>query len=199
MKQQNMQLILAQSLEFRYVSCSKCSVYPTRIIHIDFARCVHVTLNYLNATTVVPRRNPISRVRSNPTIRALASEEFTSLISTLYLLLNNLLLSSRSSFVYAICSAGTESRRWEGLKQICFCWTSSGFMFSMLVELGGEPVSVIQSSRTESGDMRDAILGIEGEGAYNVLRWDSAVHCATCPGHGVKWADSRVRYPSDCD
>jgi peptide chain release factor 1 len=49
-------------------------------------------------------------------------------------------------------------------------------MYTRLANEIGWKVSVVASNETENGGVKDAVLEVEGEGAYDTLRWESGVH-----------------------
>jgi peptide chain release factor 1 len=113
----------------------------------------------------------------DPTMRALASEEFTSLTSTL-----STHVSTTFPSLLVPPSSTRELHALLELKAGVGGSEATLFLLDLLrvyvryAASVGWRASVIQSSETESGGMRDAILEIKGEGAYDALRWESGVH-----------------------
>ncbi|KAJ8592566.1 release factor [Rhizopogon salebrosus TDB-379] len=113
----------------------------------------------------------------DPTMRALASEEFTSLTNTL-----STHVSTTFPSLLVPPSSTRELHALLELKAGVGGSEATLFLLDLLrvyvryAASVGWRASVIQSSETESGGMRDAILEIKGEGAYDALRWESGVH-----------------------
>ncbi|KAG1720103.1 hypothetical protein EDB19DRAFT_1898544 [Suillus lakei] len=113
----------------------------------------------------------------DPTMRTLASEEFTSLTSTLSTHLSTtfpslLVPPSSTRDLHALL----ELKAGVGGSEAALFLLDLLRVYVRYAGSVGWRTSIIQSSETESGGMRDAILEIKGEGAYDALRWESGVH-----------------------
>lgn len=113
----------------------------------------------------------------DPTMRTLASEEFASLTHTL-----STHISTTFPSLLVPPSSTRDLHALLELKAGVGGSEATLFLLDLLrvyVRYAGSVgwrTSIIQSSETESGGLRDAILEIKGEGAYDALRWESGVH-----------------------
>lgn len=113
----------------------------------------------------------------DPTMRTLASEEFSSLAHTLSTHISTtfpslLVPPSSTRDLHALL----ELKAGVGGSEAALFLLDLLRVYVRYAGSVGWRTSVIQSSETESGGMRDAILEIKGEGAYDALRWESGVH-----------------------
>ncbi|KAI6169703.1 hypothetical protein EDD17DRAFT_1784995 [Pisolithus thermaeus] len=111
------------------------------------------------------------------TMRALASDEYTALYDSLSRYLSTTFPSllvppspTRS------LSALLELKAGVGGSEAALFLTDLLRVYVRYATSRGWQSSIVQSSEVTGGGLRDAIVEIKGEGAYDTLRWESGVH-----------------------
>jgi len=110
-------------------------------------------------------------------MRALAEEEHASLTEALSNMVETtfprLLIPASST---AQMSALVELRSGVGGSESSLFLGEVMRMYLRVAGTYGWNTSVLSRNETENGGIKDAILEIKGEGAYDLLRWESGVH-----------------------
>ncbi|KIM56561.1 hypothetical protein SCLCIDRAFT_132357 [Scleroderma citrinum Foug A] len=113
----------------------------------------------------------------DPTMRTLASDEYTNLSETLSKHITStfptLLVPpspTRSLSTLVELKAGV------GGSEAALFLTDLLRVYVRYAGSCGWQSSIVQSSEVSSGGLREAIVEIKGEGAYDALRWESGVH-----------------------
>ncbi|EMD32396.1 hypothetical protein CERSUDRAFT_108830 [Gelatoporia subvermispora B] len=114
---------------------------------------------------------------SDPAMRALAEEEHASLTEELTKMVETTLprLVVPSSTT-AQMSALVELRSGVGGSESSLFLGEVMRMYLRVADMYEWKASVLSRNETENGGVKDAIMEIKGEGAYDVLRWESGVH-----------------------
>ena len=113
----------------------------------------------------------------DPSMRALAEEEYTNLTSQL----DRQLSTVFPSLLVPPSPTGEMSAMVE-LKSGVGGTESSLFlrdilrMYTRFAQLNNWSPKIIAKNELENGGLKDAILQVDGEGAYDALRWESGVH-----------------------
>lgn len=133
-------------------------------------------LNWTHARQSLEETLPLMQ-DSDPAMRTLASEEFTSLTHTLSTHISTtfpslLVPPSSTRDLHALL----ELKAGVGGSEAALFLLDLLRVYVRYAGSVGWRTSIIQSNETESGGMRDAILEIKGEGAYDALKWESGVH-----------------------
>ncbi|OCH85323.1 release factor [Obba rivulosa] len=114
---------------------------------------------------------------SDPAMRALAEEEHASLTQELSAMVETtfprLLIPASST---AHMSALVELRSGVGGSESSLFLGEIMRMYLRVAGSYGWKASVLSRNETENGGIKDAILEVKGEGAYDILRWESGVH-----------------------
>ncbi|KAI6129277.1 hypothetical protein EDD16DRAFT_1471345, partial [Pisolithus croceorrhizus] len=111
------------------------------------------------------------------TMRALASDEYTTLYDSL-----SRHLSTTFPFLLVppsptrSLSALLELKAGVGGSEAALFLTDLLRVYVRYATSRGWPSSIVQNSEVTGGGLRDAIVEIKGEGAYDALRWESGVH-----------------------
>ncbi|KAI0789207.1 peptide chain release factor 1 [Abortiporus biennis] len=113
----------------------------------------------------------------DPSMRSMAEEEHTSLTSQLSDLVNTtfphlLVPPSTTSHL----SAMMELKAGVGGSESALFLSELMRMYLRLAQSKGWKASVIASNETENGGVKDSIMEIQGECAYDMLKWESGVH-----------------------
>lgn len=111
------------------------------------------------------------------TMRALASDEYTALYDTL----SRHLSATFPSLLVPLSptrslSALLELKAGVGGSEAALFLTDLLRVYIRYATSRGWQSSIVQSSEVTGGGLRDAIVEIKGEGAYDTLRWESGVH-----------------------
>lgn len=114
---------------------------------------------------------------SDPTMRSLAEEEHERLTS----ILNNYVEQTFPSLLVppsttSHLSAMMELKAGVGGSEAALFLAEIMRMYVRLANSMGWKASIIANNETDNGGTKDAILEIQGEKAYDVLRWESGVH-----------------------
>ncbi|KAI6026535.1 hypothetical protein BKA83DRAFT_28568 [Pisolithus microcarpus] len=128
----------------------------------------------------------ISWTKTRETMRALASDEYTALYDTLSRHLSatfpSLLVPPSPT---RSLSALLELKAGVGGSEAALFLTDLLRVYTRHATSRGWQSSIVQSSEVTGGGLRDAIVEIKGEGAYDTLRWESGVHRVQRPGGRV--------------
>ncbi|TBU32154.1 peptide chain release factor 1, partial [Dichomitus squalens] len=113
----------------------------------------------------------------DPTMRSMAEEEYATLSKTV----NEMVQSTFPTLLVppsqtANLSAIIELRAGVGGSESALFVADLVRMYTRAAQSYGWNVTMLNSNVLESGGMKDAILEVKGEGAYDALRWESGVH-----------------------
>ncbi|KAF8913492.1 hypothetical protein CPB85DRAFT_1375562 [Mucidula mucida] len=114
----------------------------------------------------------------DPTMRSMATEEFNALNKEADQLVNatlpSLLLPPSST---AKMSALVELKAGVGGVESCLFLLDMLRMYQRYIaETSNWKITMVSVNIVEAGGARDALMEVEGEGAYDRLRWESGVH-----------------------
>jgi len=114
---------------------------------------------------------------SDPAMRSLAVEEHASLTETLSRLLENtfptlLVPASRTAHLSALL----ELKTGVGGSEASLFLADLVRMYTRVANTLGWKAVIMSSNVLDGGGMKDAILEIKGDKAYDALRWESGVH-----------------------
>ncbi|KAI0685159.1 hypothetical protein BC835DRAFT_1421522 [Cytidiella melzeri] len=128
------------------------------------------TRNLLKETTVL-LEDP------DPSMRSLAGEEYTELVSKLSVMAQEkfpslLVPPSETSHL----SAMLEIKAGVGGSEAALFVGNMIRMYTAVAGHLGWKAAVTASNTTENGGMKDAMLEVKGQKAYDTLRWESGVH-----------------------
>lgn len=113
----------------------------------------------------------------DPTMRSMAEEEYATLSQSINALVENtfpslLVPPSKTAKLSAII----ELRAGVGGSESALFTADLVRMYTRAAQEMGWDVSLISSNILEAGGMKDAIMEVKGQGAYDALRWESGVH-----------------------
>jgi peptide chain release factor 1 len=110
-------------------------------------------------------------------MRALAAEEYDSLSKSLFEIVEStfptLLIPSSTT---AHLSALMELKSGVGGSEASLFLANLLRMYLRLANRRHWKATVVAQNDSDGGGIKDAIVEIKGEGAYDVLRWESGVH-----------------------
>ncbi|KAI0663010.1 release factor [Cubamyces menziesii] len=113
----------------------------------------------------------------DPTMRSMAEEEYATLSESINTLVEDtfpsLLVPPSQT---AKLSAIIELRAGVGGSESALFTADLVRMYTRAAQEMGWDVSLISSNILEAGGMKDAIMEVKGQGAYDALRWESGVH-----------------------
>ncbi|KZT00326.1 release factor [Laetiporus sulphureus 93-53] len=114
---------------------------------------------------------------ADPAMRTLAVEEHASLVEGLTKLLEHtfpalLIPPSKTAHLSALI----ELKSGVGGSESSLFLADLMRMYTRVANILGWKVAVMGGSELENGGMKDAILEVKGEKAYDTLRWESGVH-----------------------
>ncbi|RPD61963.1 peptide chain release factor 1 [Lentinus tigrinus ALCF2SS1-7] len=113
----------------------------------------------------------------DPTMRSMAEEEYASLSDNMTQMVENTfpsLLVPPSDTAHL--SAIIELRAGVGGSESALFTADLVRMYTRTAQSQGWTATMLGSNVLETGGMRDAIMEVKGEGAYDALRWESGVH-----------------------
>ncbi|KAH7922745.1 release factor [Leucogyrophana mollusca] len=114
---------------------------------------------------------------TDPAMRALASEEYTSITSTLTSHIQDIFphLLVPASTTRQL-SAMMELKSGVGGSEASLFLADLLRVYTRYANVNRWKTQVIASNQTDGGGLKDAIVEVKGEGAYDALRWESGVH-----------------------
>lgn len=110
-------------------------------------------------------------------MRALANEEYTSLLNSLNhhidVVFPSLLVPKSTT---ASLSALLELKSGVGGSEASLFLSDILRMYTRFAQCNDWSTKLLAKNELDSGGLKDAILEVAGEGAYDALRWESGVH-----------------------
>ncbi|KAH7909419.1 hypothetical protein BJ138DRAFT_1010890 [Hygrophoropsis aurantiaca] len=114
---------------------------------------------------------------TDPAMRALASEEYNSLTSTLTSHVQEIfpqLLVPPSTTQHL--SAMMELKSGVGGSEASLFLADLLRVYTRYANVNRWKTQIVASNQTDGGGLKDAIVEVKGDGAYDALRWESGVH-----------------------